>query len=112
MFTLFAHRNGTVSKKEFRHALYALDLGELELSREECDSLFESFDTDGTGELEYSEFSRQLRDFGALRGKSEDTSSRKMPTVKRFAAKDDSAAEALPAPDPYQSKNTSSVRRS
>merc|ERR1719188_1182909 len=50
--------NGKVSKKEFRRALPALGI---HAQREEIDALFDSFDPDHSGSIEYKELSKLLR---------------------------------------------------
>ena len=52
--------DGKVTKAEFRTALQ-YDLGMREVSEAECDSLFATFDADGSGEITFREISRMLR---------------------------------------------------
>ena len=50
--------SGSVSKVEFRKALSVLGL---EIPREDADALFDSFDADGGGTVEFSELSKKLK---------------------------------------------------
>ena len=50
--------NQQVSKKEFRQALPVLGLL---VERADADELFEEFDVDGSGEIDYTELAKQLR---------------------------------------------------
>jgi Ca2+-binding EF-hand superfamily protein len=51
-------QSGTVSKDEFRRALPVLGLS---VERADADNLFDSFDADGSGELDLEELSKHLR---------------------------------------------------
>ena len=51
-------KSGTVSKEEFRRALPVLGLS---VEREDADALFDTFDADGSGELDLDELSKHLR---------------------------------------------------
>ena len=50
--------SGTVEKNEFHQALKALGL---KCKRSVSDALFDEFDTDGSGKLEYAELDRFLK---------------------------------------------------
>ena len=50
--------SGTVSKEEFRRALPILGLS---VEREDAEALFDTFDADGSGEIDLSELSKHLR---------------------------------------------------
>ena len=51
--------SGLISKREFRQGLSLLGLKEV--AREQVDALFDSIDTDHSGEIEYSEINSKLR---------------------------------------------------
>ena len=56
----------TISKREFRRALPVLGLS---VEPADADALFEAFDTDGSGEIDYNELAKQLRPgMAALQG--------------------------------------------
>lgn len=57
--------NGCVSKKEFRKAIAALGV---DAPKAEVEALFDSFDPDRSGEIDYKEFQRALAPLKASRG--------------------------------------------